>query len=69
MNTEAFNELNQFFVELQRESDRGLALVGPAHIDEKLLQVLTAFRQRESDRGLALVGPAHIDEKLLQVLT
>lgn len=43
MNTEAFNELNQFFVELQRESDRGLALVGPAHIDEKLLQVLTAF--------------------------
>jgi hypothetical protein len=38
-----YKELSQFFAELQLESDRGMALVGAAHVDERLLQILQAF--------------------------
>lgn len=43
MKSDDYKELNQFFAELQLESNRGLALVSAAHVDERLLQILQAF--------------------------
>jgi DNA-binding MltR family transcriptional regulator len=43
MREEDREDLQAFLVELQGESDRGLALVGAAVIDDKLRQILAAF--------------------------
>jgi mannitol operon repressor len=45
VNQDDFAELSAFFGELQKETDRGLPLVGAALIDEKLLETLGAFLQ------------------------
>lgn len=43
MRDDDLTNLSRFLEELQSESDRGLALVGPAVIDDKLRETLAAF--------------------------
>jgi mannitol operon repressor len=52
-------ELSDFLAELQMESDRGLALIGAAHLDNQLLTLLQCFfNEGSSAEKLLLKGNA-----------
>ncbi len=54
MRVEDARDLSEFMDEFSKESDRGLALIGAAVIDEKLEQTLRSFFRESLQKSLTV---------------